>query len=81
MSVPPPAPGPPFGPASGPRHEREVEAARKRRRGADPFQEGPAAARARKLRSLALAAGLIAFVVLIFAVTLIRLTANVHPHP
>ncbi len=65
-------------PKASPRHEREVELARRRDQGADPFHEGAEAARARRLRSLALAVGLIAFVVLIFAVTIIRLTANAH---
>ena len=66
-------------PAKGaPKHEREVELSRRRGVKADPFREGAEAARARKLRSIALAAGLIAFVVLIFAVTIIKLTANVH---
>lgn len=65
---------------SAPRHEREVEAARARDTRDDPFHEGPQAARARKLRSMALAGGLVLFVLLIFAVTIIRLTANVHPH-
>ena len=65
-------------PKASPRHEREVELARRRDERTDPFHEGPAAARARKLRSIALALGLIAFVALIFAVTIIRLTANAH---
>ena len=63
-----------------PRHEREVEAARRRSGARDPFQEGPEAARARKMRSVGIAAALILFVLLIFAVTLLRLTANVAPH-
>ena len=58
-----------------PKHEREVELSRRRDAKADPFKEGPEAARSRKLRSIALAAGLVAFVVLIFAVTVIRLGA------
>lgn len=45
----------------------------------DPFNEGDAAARARRQRSLMIALGLIAFVVLIFVVTLIKLGANL-PH-
>ncbi len=66
-------------PNGGPRHEREVELSRRRDRRADPFAEGAEAARARKLRSVALAVGLVAFVVLIFAVTVIRLGAAA-PH-
>lgn len=45
----------------------------------DPFNEGEPASRARKQRSLMIALGLIAFVVLIFVVTLIKLSANL-PH-
>lgn len=64
---------------SAPKHEREVELSRRRGVKSDPFQEGAEAARSRKLRSVALAVGLVAFVVLIFAVTVIRLGA-VGPH-
>ena len=39
----------------------------------DPFNEGPEAARARRLRSIALALGLVVFVVLVFVVTLVHL--------
>ncbi len=42
----------------------------------DPFHEGERAARARKLRSLVIALALIAFVILIFAVTIIKLAGN-----
>ena len=38
------------------------------------FSEGPEAARARRRRSIAIAFGLIAFVILVFIVTLIRLS-------
>jgi hypothetical protein len=39
----------------------------------DPFNEGPAAAAARKRRSIALAVGLLVFVAVIFVVTLVHL--------
>lgn len=39
----------------------------------DPFNEGPEAAAARRRRSIALALGLVAFVVLVFIVTLVHL--------
>ncbi len=42
-----------------------------------PFEESPAAARARKLRNWALAGALMAFVVLIFIVTIVRLGGHV----
>lgn len=42
----------------------------------DPFREGQQAARARRGRSLAIAGALILFVVLVFVVTLLRLSAN-----
>lgn len=45
----------------------------------DPFNEGEAAAKARRQRSLMIALGLIAFILLIFVVTLIKLGANL-PH-
>ncbi|CAN5372101.1 hypothetical protein BH09PSE2_BH09PSE2_06800 [soil metagenome] len=48
------------------------------RRAADPYGEGALAARARKMRSLAIAGGLILFVVLIFVVSILRLSANMH---
>lgn len=49
-------------------------------RKADPFHEGLQAARARKLRSLAIATGLILFVLLIFAISILKLAANAHLH-
>jgi hypothetical protein len=39
----------------------------------DPYHEGPEAARARRMRSLAIALALAAFVVIVFAVTLIKM--------
>ncbi len=44
---------------------------------ADPFREGPAAARARRGRSLAIALALAAFVALVFVNTIIRLSSNI----
>lgn len=44
----------------------------------DPFHEGLAAAKARRTRSLAIALGLIFFVLLIFAVSILRLSQNAH---
>jgi hypothetical protein len=45
------------------------------------FQESPEAARARKRRSWAIALGLVAFVALVFVVTVVRLGANAaSPH-
>ena len=44
----------------------------------DPFGEGLAAARARRLRSIGIAVALLAFVALIFVVSIARLTANAH---
>ena len=44
----------------------------------DPFNEGLPAARARRMRSLMIALALVAFIVLIFAVTIIKLAANAH---
>lgn len=46
-----------------------------------PGQEGEAAMKARRGRNIALALGLVLFVVLIFVVTLIRLGGNVATHP
>ena len=40
----------------------------------DPFNEGPAAAGARRKRSLAIALALVAFVVIVFGVTLVQLS-------
>jgi hypothetical protein len=45
----------------------------------DPFHEGKAAAKARRMRSLMIALALIVFVVLVFAVTIAKMGANV-PH-
>jgi len=42
----------------------------------DPFAEGLAAAKARRLRSAMIAVALVAFVIVVFAVTLLKLTAN-----
>ena len=42
----------------------------------DPFHEGADAARARRLRSLGIAGGLIFLVLLIFAVSMLKLTAT-----
>ena len=39
----------------------------------DPFNENPEAAKARRRRNIALAIGLIAFVLLTFIVTIVRL--------
>jgi hypothetical protein len=43
----------------------------------DPWNEGQAAAWARRGRSLAIAFGLIAFVVLVFVITIVKLSAHV----
>ena len=43
----------------------------------NPFGETPEAAKARRSRNVAIALGLVAFVVLVFVVTLIKLGANV----
>jgi hypothetical protein len=44
----------------------------------DPFHEGQAAAKARRTRSLVIALGLIAFVLIVFAVTIAKMGANIH---
>jgi hypothetical protein len=44
---------------------------------ANPFGESDAAVKARRRRSLFLALGLVAFVILIFVVTLVKLKGNV----
>lgn len=44
---------------------------------ADPFNEGPEAAKARRRRNLAIALALAGFIVLVFVVTIVRLGANV----
>jgi hypothetical protein len=46
-----------------------------------PPQEGEDWAKARRGRNIALAIGLILFVVIVFAVTLVRLGANVADRP
>ena len=43
----------------------------------DPLNEGPEARAARRRRNLMLAAGLVAFAVLVFIVTIVRLGGNV----
>ena len=45
---------------------------------ADPFGEGAPAAKARRMRSLGIAVALVLFCALIFAVSVLRLTANMH---
>lgn len=45
----------------------------------DPFNEGPEAARARRNRSWSIAAGLVAFITVIFVITMVRLMGNVAP--
>ena len=42
----------------------------------DPFGEGAAAAKARRIRSFVIALALVAFVAIIFAVTMLKLAAN-----
>ena len=44
----------------------------------DPLQNDPQAMRARRGRSIAIALALGAFVILVFAVTMVRLTLNSH---
>jgi hypothetical protein len=44
----------------------------------DPFREGLAAARARRARSLGIALALIAFVVVVFIVSMIKIAAASH---
>lgn len=46
-----------------------------------PMLEDEAAARARRGRNVAIALGLVVFIVLIFVVTLVRLGANVLDRP
>ena len=43
----------------------------------NPFGESDAAAKARRRRSLFLAVGLVAFVIVIFVVTIVKLKGNV----
>jgi len=48
----------------------------------DPKATKDAALKARNGRNIALGLGLVAFVIMVFVVTLVRLGANVaHPHP
>ena len=42
----------------------------------DPFGEGPAASRARRLRSLGIAIALLAFVAVVFVVSIIKLAGG-----
>ena len=42
----------------------------------DPFNEGAETAKARRMRSLMIALGLVAFIAIIFVVTLVRLGGN-----
>jgi hypothetical protein len=42
----------------------------------DPFHEGREAAKARRIRSMAIAGALLVFVVLIFVITLAKLSAG-----
>ena len=42
----------------------------------DPFHEGQAAAKARRMRSWMISLGLIAFVIIVFAVTIAKVGAN-----
>ena len=46
----------------------------------DPFREGPGAAEARRKRSLAIALGLVGFILLVFAVTLVQFGRNAAAH-
>ncbi len=47
----------------------------------DPKDETPAAARARRGRNLLLAGALLAFVALVFVITIVKISANVGAHP
>ena len=42
----------------------------------DPYREGPEAAKARRGRSRAIAIALVAFVLLVFVITIARLSTN-----
>lgn len=42
----------------------------------DPFNEGVEAAKARRMRNIVIALGLVAFIVLIFVITVTRLSGN-----
>jgi hypothetical protein len=43
----------------------------------NPFNESPEAAQARRRRSLFLALGLVAFIIIVFIVTIVKLKGNV----
>jgi len=47
----------------------------------DPNREDPAAAKARRGRNIAIAVGLVAFVALVYVVTIVRLGASVTNRP
>lgn len=48
----------------------------------DPWNEGDQAAKARRGRSLAIALGLLAFVAIVFIITIVKIGGNVAlPHP
>ncbi len=47
----------------------------------DPRDESPAAAKARSGRNWLLAGALLAFVVLVFVITIVKISANVGAHP
>jgi flagellar basal body-associated protein FliL len=42
----------------------------------DPYGEGAVAAKARRMRSIMIAVALVAFVIVVFAVTMLKLSAN-----
>ena len=44
----------------------------------DPFNEGAAAARARRLRSLGIALSLVTFIAIVFVVSIIKLSGGMH---
>jgi t-SNARE complex subunit (syntaxin) len=46
----------------------------------DPNTEGEADWKARRGRNIALAVGLVLFVIIVFVVTIVKLSANVAPH-
>jgi hypothetical protein len=46
-------------------------------RAPNPYNESPVAAQARRRRSLFLALGLVAFVIIVFIVTIVKLKGNV----
>ena len=47
----------------------------------DPFNEGPEAAAARRRRNVVLALGLLAFVALVFVITVVHLGGSVAARP